>query len=296
MDINGILGKDIGRHLGLESAKLYKGRRSLQLIFSSDRLLTSSQVSRVKSKLSEAVRSCTDENLNLDLTVRFPLARRQLSDDPEAAKVIMETWCDLLPMLSPIIRRSKLIESDGTLTLYVPAAAAEIITGTENEKVIRAVLRDSFGIEDELFICSDSAISMPSSKRPKLGGVQAQRKNKAPVKTGEKEVIFGRAIKSRPISMYDVREDSGRITVKGSIFSMEEKSRKNGGCILLLSVTDKTNTLPVKLFLGEEDDKIIADKLKECKKRGDELIIRGDYRQDGFTGEMVLMPCTVSPA
>lgn len=294
MDINGILGKDIGRHLGLESAKLYKGRRSLQLIFSSDRLLTSSQVSRVKSKLSEAVRSCTDENLNLDLTVRFPLARRQLSDDPEAAKVIMETWCDLLPMLSPIIRRSKLIESDGTLTLYVPAAAAEIITGTENEKVIRAVLRDSFGIEDELFICSDSAIPMPSSKRPKLGGVQAQRKNKAPVKTGEKEVIFGRAIKSRPISMYDVKEDSGRITVKGSIFSMEEKSRKNGGCILLLSVTDKTNTLPVKLFLGDEDEKIVADKLKECKKRGDELIIRGDYRQDGFTGEMVLMPYDIN--
>ena len=98
-----------------------------------------------------------------------------------------------------------LIHIYGTLTLYVPAAAAEIITGTENERVIRAVLRDSFGIEDELFICSDSAISMPSSKRPKLGGVQAQRKNKAPVKTGEKEVIFGRAIKSRPISMYDVR-------------------------------------------------------------------------------------------
>lgn len=86
MDINGILGKDIGRHLGLESAKLYKGRRSLQLIFSSDRLLTSSQVSRVKSKLSEAVRSCTDENLNLDLTVRFPLARRQLSRRSRSGK------------------------------------------------------------------------------------------------------------------------------------------------------------------------------------------------------------------
>lgn len=138
----------------------------------------------------------------------------------------METWCDLLPMLSPIIRRSKLIESDGTLTLYVPAAAAEIITGTENERVIRAVLRDSFGIEDELFICSDSAISMPSSKRPKLGGVQAQRKNKAPVKTGEKEVIFGRAIKSRPISMYDVREIQDALPLREAYFQWRKNPEK----------------------------------------------------------------------
>ena len=64
--------------------------------------------------------------------------------------------------------------------------------------------------------------------------------------------------------MQEVNEESGTVTVQGEILSMDVKLRKDESFIVALYLSDKTGTLPLKLFLRKEE-KSIVERIEKCK-------------------------------
>ena len=121
----------------------------------------------------------------------------------------------------------------------------------------------------------------PGGTPARSGGGPAGEKN-APGGS----VLFGRAIKQKPVPMRELNLDSGRVTVEGDVVAVSNRSTKNGGAVLSFDLTDRTNTLRVSKFFNHDGDVSILDKIGE----GDHLIVQGDITYNKFDDDMVLEP------
>ncbi len=120
----------------------------------------------------------------------------------------------------------------------------------------------------------------------KTPGGKTPAKRTAPAKKTkipQADIIYGNPVSTKPAPMSEVNEESGTVTVRGEILSIDTRPRKNGGFILQFYLTDKSNTLPVKMFPREEEKKLIA-RVEEVKAAGDWLVIHGRYQRDEFSG------------
>ena len=70
------------------------------------------------------------------------------------------------------------------------------------------------------------------------------------------EVVYGRDFKfDTDTKLSDVFEGTGETVVKGQIMTMNDKETKTGKYIVTLEITDFTDSIAVKIFLGDENAK-----------------------------------------
>jgi DNA polymerase-3 subunit alpha (Gram-positive type) len=98
---------------------------------------------------------------------------------------------------------------------------------------------------------------------------------------------MGRVFSDIPISIASITEDSGRVTVQGSIFNTEVKTLNNGKTIIIFNITDNTNSITAKIFIKEEND---TAKLVENITNGRYVRMKGDIQYDQYLKEMVIFP------
>ena len=128
---------------------------------------------------------------------------------------------------------------------------------------------------------------IPDYPKPKLevpAGGQTPSHSAPPAPQGT--VLFGRAIKQRPVPMETVTLESGRVTVEGDVVAVSSRTTKKGGAVLAFDLTDRTNTLRISHFLRQDDDRSIIDKISA----GDHLIVQGEIAYNKFDDDMVLDP------
>ncbi|MDR0287883.1 MAG: PolC-type DNA polymerase III [Clostridiales bacterium] len=99
------------------------------------------------------------------------------------------------------------------------------------------------------------------------------------------EIIMGKEIQDMPIPMDQVTLESGMVTVNGKIFSVEDRTIKDGTSLFTFEFTDLTNSLTGKFFLDTSDLPFMMNKLKPEKW----LTVQGNIQYDKFMQEMVLM-------
>ena len=121
--------------------------------------------------------------------------------------------------------------------------------------------------------------------RPKLAS-SSETHPAAPGGVPQGTVLFGRAIKKRPVPMETVTLESGRVTVEGDVVAVNSRTTKNGGAVLGFDLTDRTNTLHVSRFFRSEDDRSVIKKIA----KGDHLIVQGEIAYNKFEDDMVLEP------
>ena len=120
---------------------------------------------------------------------------------------------------------------------------------------------------------------------PKSMPVAQQSASGAPAPTGS--VLYGRAIKKKPIPMSDINLESGNVCIEGDVFAVTSRSlQKSGGAVLCFDVTDRTNSIRISRFIRSDDDKSIIDKIAV----GDHLIIQGEITYSKYDDDMVLDP------
>ncbi len=113
-----------------------------------------------------------------------------------------------------------------------------------------------------------------------------------PSATGGKEapkgaVLYGKAIKQRPIPMRELSLESGRVTVEGDVVDVSSRRlQKRGGAVLGFDITDRTNSIRVTRFLRADDDQSILNKIG----KGDHLIVQGEISYSKYDDDMVLEP------
>ncbi len=100
------------------------------------------------------------------------------------------------------------------------------------------------------------------------------------------DVLFGRAIRQKPVPMNTLTLESGKVTVEGDVVAVNSRSTRNGGAVLAFDLTDRTNSVSVTRFLRSDDDRSIIDKIGP----GDHLTVQGEIIWSKFDNDMVLDP------
>lgn len=105
----------------------------------------------------------------------------------------------------------------------------------------------------------------------------------------EAELLAGKAVNTPPSAMSDIFEEQSDVTFWGDIFSVEEKTIKNGEFTIFTAYfTDYTNSQALRIFTP-------TDKAGEYGfvKKGSTLLVNGDYKFDTFTKSNYLEPKSI---
>lgn len=96
---------------------------------------------------------------------------------------------------------------------------------------------------------------------------------------------IGYKIQDDPVPMETIEEEERRMTVQGYIFDAEVKELRSGRHLLLLKVTDYTDSFSIKMFSRGDDH---AELFQHINK-GMWIKARGGIQTDNFTNELTMM-------
>ncbi len=135
----------------------------------------------------------------------------------------------------------------------------------------------------------------PPSAAPAPAGEEKKEENSEKKKTRGKhpfiyskdpDVLYGRAFDDEPVPLDTILGESGETVVRGQIVSLEDRAIRGGKSVVRFTVTDFTDSIQAKLFLGTE----FVDELKGYLTPGSFVKIKGQPQMDSFDHEVVLQP------
>ena len=134
----------------------------------------------------------------------------------------------------------------------------------------------------------NTAVIIPDHPRPKSAPAQAAaHKSAAPGGAPSGDVLYGRAIKQRPVAMEIVTLESGKVTIEGDVIAVTSRTiQKRGSAVLCFDITDRTNSVRVSRFLRSEDDQSVINRIEV----GDHLIVQGEMIYSKYDDDVVLDP------
>lgn len=114
---------------------------------------------------------------------------------------------------------------------------------------------------------------------------QAMEAAQAAVRAGEKpkqEVLLGGKIRGKPCLIKELPEE-GKAVIEGEVFKTETRSLKSGKNIVLLMITDFTDSLTVKIFSRRDREEVPA------VREGLWLRVKGKIQYDEYQKEPVMI-------
>lgn len=168
---------------------------------------------------------------------------------------------------------------EGERTMTVKAWFAAMPSPVEQERLSRR-LREDYGLKGVSLV--------PDYPRPKPASAPAMSAAAVPGSSAPKgDVIYGHAIKQRPVPMNTLSLESGKVTVEGDVVAVTSRVlQKRGSAILCFDITDRTNSIRVNRFLRSDDDKSVLDRVSV----GDHVSVQGEIIYSKFDDDMVLEP------
>ncbi len=105
------------------------------------------------------------------------------------------------------------------------------------------------------------------------------------LRSNNPEVLYGRDFDDAPIRLEELQEEMGEVTIYGKISSMEMRELRNGTkTLVVLAVTDFSDSIAVKLFLNNAD----VPKWKETVAPEMFVKIKGVSMVDRFDKELAI--------
>ncbi|MFO7263223.1 MAG: PolC-type DNA polymerase III [Bacillaceae bacterium G1] len=111
----------------------------------------------------------------------------------------------------------------------------------------------------------------------------------APTPEAEQTLSLGKPIDVDPVPLERVVEEESNVTIQGEVFAREWVETKNGRRFLLLSVTDYTDSIQVKVFARDKEEEALVDRIAP----GMWLKVRGNAQIDFFSRELTLLASDV---
>ncbi len=290
----------------LLDARFSRGDKLLSASFTANRLLCAREREEIKAAIAVGVPDC-----RLELKIEYPNAAELLENDfPRLSAYLAEEWFAENPVLRPFFAEAGWGYEEGVISAHVQETflhmpelheyvlqyenRAKSVTGRELRlRLLGDVKMKTHAKMTEAKIRAAqkyaAAANAPSAAKQKAAAPKSGQTGMGKA-AGAAAAIYGKSAPRREncARMADIQENAGNVTIAGSILSMEVKERRDKGLILQVVITDRTGTLPVKVFLSE-NEKAVADKVAACKKSGDYLLVRGNYNMDTWLKRMCVI-------
>lgn len=114
------------------------------------------------------------------------------------------------------------------------------------------------------------------SQQGKDGGNNKHHANQTPT------ILYGRRIKEEPIPLYENISEFEHMVIEGEVFSLNKRELRNGSKLIILQITDYTNSATVKIFQRKRNS-------TQEISLGDRLRVRGKVTFDKFLKESVII-------
>lgn len=204
--------------------------------------------------------------------------------------------------------------SEGVMKISLTHGGKDILLSTGCDKYIEKTVHDRFGIKIKVEFCGETDVSFDD---PIFTNMQREaEKEKAEIKAKEAvvaqaekkprehqivegiplyfetaQVVYGKPIKDKPISIKQITPDIGTACVWGDVFSYEIRDTRDGKShIISFNITDNTSSYTVKIF----DKKDALTVFKKYFTNGITVLVKGSVTYDNYSKEYVIRPYGIS--
>ena len=144
-------------------------------------------------------------------------------------------------------------------------------------------------------VLSDLALKQQKAQEALIKQFEAQRGSSA-----VSEIITGRKIKGALLPLSEVTPEAGRVRTSGQIFAVEYLQRRDSSWIITFDITDKKDSMTVKLFCdlaprknqdgsyGKPRDSASKEKMEKRLKVGTWVSVYGDVAYDKYSRDTVI--------
>ena len=184
-----------------------------------------------------------------------------------------------------LFRRSELsFPEEGVALLTVPDNMVFSAKAVNLLKYLETLFRDRFGVPLSVRVSIDTSASAKKSEaffdseideivkryRDALEETEERQKAELTQKTKRSDKKYavkrrfeagdgiGYQFEDEPIALSEITEEMGEVAVQGQIVSIEPRELKTGNLLYIFVLTDKTDSIKVKLFLKPEEREAIA--------------------------------------
>ncbi|WP_077621933.1 PolC-type DNA polymerase III [Sediminibacillus massiliensis] len=155
----------------------------------------------------------------------------------------------------------------------IGALAFTLTVDVKNEMEEIAKFREQKAMEDQKLV----------QKAVKDKEEREKQKNESDQQQGP--VMIGYKIQDDIVLMENILEEERRMAIQGYVFDVDVRELRSGRHLLIVKVTDYTDSFSVKMFSKGDED---AEKFKLLKK-GMWIVARGSIQTDNFTNELTMM-------
>ncbi|MCR4764436.1 MAG: PolC-type DNA polymerase III [Lachnospiraceae bacterium] len=101
-----------------------------------------------------------------------------------------------------------------------------------------------------------------------------------PFRAANPDVLLGRDFDDNPVSILDIEGEGGEICIRGQVLTLDKRELKSGKVLVIFDITDDTDTITGKIFMGAEQAEDFLAQFKKggfYKVKGIPLIDRYDH-------------------
>ena len=110
------------------------------------------------------------------------------------------------------------------------------------------------------------------------------KNNKSSSSSENNNLIYGRKIAENIThNLNEIKSERKKVVVSGQIFDIDQFTTRNNNLLFVVSITDTTDSLTLKLFVNDEG------KFKGELKEGKWIKVRGSIKYDTYSNELSLM-------
>ena len=250
----------------------------MRIYIESRRLIEKSAIFKIREELRKALR--TGKKISIEIIEKYILSRQYTPEnlfDIYKESIILELN-ESSPIIATMLKKAPTrFDESGRLVIDLESSIVSEARMKILKETIENIFRDRFDMPLEVRIekrilnshryaernarrLKNEVNVLLSKDEPQKEEEQKQaEKPKRPKKatySDNPEVVYGRDFKfDADTQLCDVFEGTGETVVKGQVMTMDERETRTGKFIVTLEITDFTDSIAVKIFLGDENAK-----------------------------------------
>lgn len=137
------------------------------------------------------------------------------------------------------------------------------------------------GIDDEV----DAYMAVILERARQWSQLQEEESKESKESGKTETVLMGRSVAEEPVPLKDVQDEERKVVIQGEVIALEVRELRSGRKLLTFDVTDRTDSITVKVWEGEGEQN-----LSKNLSVGDWVRLRGGTQFDPYSNELTMIP------